>query len=477
MVLALLLVSKVPKTYPPVARALPPPAPGHQQGGGLDGFESPYLGHTGSWDGRGGAMFGHSKIPDLDKERGMGLRWTFMPVHWSAMEPVGPVDLAREVPPAWQELDGFVMAAHDRGLNILMQAPVIGGNAGGPPNWAGTREPGKSAPANMEAAANFAAKLAYRYCPGGTLAKNQGWKDRFGIRAWEMDNEPEGYRTCWKEQSADYAEFVTKAAAAIKKVDAQALILTPAMGGGGGLDWLQGALDPNRRMGSPVFRQNGVPYSIGRPTDVVSFHCYEGLETGFSGKDRTVERDFSDVRAVFETREGKAPGFEYAPKTDYWHTEGNFDFFGVLSAERRAAWRFQFLTRGFAAGIRKLMIMDASPPEQAAVRAYIGVLPNPFPMVPATTNEISTLAGHVAAFMHTDGPETDSGRVWVLWALAGTGDAHVKIPVLRQRIHAVRVDGTSEFLTPSEGHAHVKLKGDKKMAPGILLVDRPGDRG
>ena len=26
-------------------------------GSGLDGFDSPYLGHTGSWDGKGGAMF------------------------------------------------------------------------------------------------------------------------------------------------------------------------------------------------------------------------------------------------------------------------------------------------------------------------------------------------------------------------------------------------------------------------------------
>ena len=44
-----------------------------------------------------------------------------------------------------------------------MQAPVVGGNAGGPPEWAGRREPDRSAPENMKAAADFAEKLARRY--------------------------------------------------------------------------------------------------------------------------------------------------------------------------------------------------------------------------------------------------------------------------------------------------------------------------
>ena len=80
----------------------------------LDGFSSPYLGHTGSWDGKGGGMFGSSKNPSMDEEVGMGLRWTFMPVYWSELEPDGPVDLAETVPEAWQALDAFVIAAQAR---------------------------------------------------------------------------------------------------------------------------------------------------------------------------------------------------------------------------------------------------------------------------------------------------------------------------------------------------------------------------
>src|SRR5437899_904620 len=239
-----IFLNRVPKSYPSVPAPLPPPTPVSSLGGDLDGFSSPYLGHTGSWDGKGGAMAGRSKIADLEIETAMGLRWTFMPVYWSALEPDGPVDLEKEVPPGWHALDQFIIAAHDRKLNVLMQAPVIGGNASGPPAWAGRREKGKSAPANTEAAAAFAGKLAARYAPGGTLATREGWKATYGVRAWELDNEPDGYLTHWKDQAADYAEFVSKTAGAIRRVDPQAVITGPSvMGGGKAPAWIEGALD------------------------------------------------------------------------------------------------------------------------------------------------------------------------------------------------------------------------------------------
>src|SRR4051812_9994713 len=76
LVLLFSFLDRVPKRYPPTANPIEPPSPAEYAALGLDGFESPYLGHTGSWDGQGGAMFGSSKVPDLDKEVGMGLRWT-----------------------------------------------------------------------------------------------------------------------------------------------------------------------------------------------------------------------------------------------------------------------------------------------------------------------------------------------------------------------------------------------------------------
>ena len=332
-----IFLGRVPKSYPRVINPIPPPLPGNSLGGGIDGFDSPYLGHTGSWDGKGGGLGGSSKIADLDVEREMGLRWTFMPVYWRTLESNGAVDLSAEIPPAWRALDAFIIAAHSRGLNVLMQAPVVGGNAGGPPSWAGRRDKGKSAPSNMDAAASFAGKLTARYAPGGMLARTQGWQN-YGVRAWELDNEPNSYLTHWKDQAADYAEFVTKVAAEIKRIDPQAVIIGPAANiDPGALAWIDSALDADSRRGSPVFRQRNEPYSIGPVLDAVSFHIYEGLDTAFAGKDRTIEVAFGEIREVFERWENRSAGFAYHRKQEYWQTEGNFDFLGVLSRERRVS--------------------------------------------------------------------------------------------------------------------------------------------
>jgi|ERR1019366_3186218 hypothetical protein len=472
LVFLIVVLDKVPKSYPPAARPFPTTAMSTNAGGGLDGFDSPYLGHTGSWSGAGGAMGGGSKIPDLEKERQMGLRWTFMPVYWRALEPNGPVDLNRDTPPAWKALDAFVIAAQHCGLNVLMQAPVVGGNAGGPPAWAGCREKGKSAPANMESLVEFARKLAERYRPGGTLAQREGWGERYGVRAWELDNEPESYRTHWNGQAADYAEFVTRAAARIKAADPQAVILAPGLAAGKqGLKWLEQTLDTAAMSGSPAFQAQGKPYSIGPVVDVVSLHNYEGLDSFFSGGPRTIGLVLDDVSAVFEKWEQRSPGFNYARKQDYWHTEGNFDFIGVLSAERRAAWRVQFFTRAFAAGLRKVCVMDASATEQAAVRGYVRVLPWPFPMKPADADVI-VRRGTVNAFRHRDSATAEAGLVWVLWATADSGDAQVEVPVVHERVTLLHVDG-SETVADSPSHRlTVELKGDRKMAPPVIVVDR-----
>jgi len=104
----------------------------------------------------------------------------------------------------------------------------------------------------MAAAAAFAGKLAARYAPGGILAKSEKWPDPFGVRAWELDNEPEGYRTCWNGQAGDDAEFATLSAAAIRRVDPKAMIAAAATAGGGHLaNWLGGALDASRLQGTP----------------------------------------------------------------------------------------------------------------------------------------------------------------------------------------------------------------------------------
>jgi hypothetical protein len=470
---AWIFLGRVPKSYPGAEHPMEPVWASSPRTNYPAGFDSPYLGHTGSWDGKGGGMFGSSKAGDLEVEARMGLRWTFMAVNWRALEPDGPVDLQGGIPAAWRELDAFVMEAHRRGLNILMQSPVIGGNAGGPPHWAGRREKGKSAPVDMEAAAVLAGKLAARYDPGGTLAAREGWGNSFGVRAWEIDNEPDSYRTHWEGQAADYAEFVTKVSRAIKHVDPAALVLAPATPvSKRSLAWIEAALDPLSRQSSPALRSRSQHWSIGPEIDVVSFHIYEGLDSAFSGEDRDIELAFSEIRAVFEQAESRSPGFGFARKREYWQTEGNFDFMGILSAPRRAAWRMQFMTRAFAAGVAKVCVMDASRAEQAAVRTYIEALPNPFPMW-RMSNQVDVLSGRATVFWHPDPPAPESGGVWALWAEAGTGDATVSVPLARAEAILRQVEGASQIARAANGRVTIFLRGDAKMAPPVLVLDRP----
>jgi hypothetical protein len=468
-----LLLNRVPKSYPAAVQPLAPPTTDDYARFELDGFESPYLGHTGSWNGKGGGMGGASKVNDLEKEVMMGLRWTFMAVYWRALEPDGPVDLSKGVPPAWKALDAFVIEAEKRKLNILMQGPVIGGNAGGPPAWAGRREAGKSAPQNIDAAADFAGKLVARYKPGGTLATEQGWEKRYGVRAWELDNEPEMYLTHWNGQAGDYAEFATKAAAKMKAEDPLAMVLLPGVASGKHKQtWLQDALDAQALNGSPAYRSNGVPHSIGPAADAVSFHVYEGMDSALSDTPRTIEVIWSEVRDIFENHEKQSAGFHYAPKREYWHTEGNFDFIGALSEKRRAAWRMQFFTRSFAAGIRKVCVMDASDLERIAVRTYTGALPWPFPMERAD-GMVKVVSGQAVVFRHQDGGGVSDGTVWVLWAVPGTGEAAVQVPIVQKEAISLAVDGAKNTLQMTNGSVSVTLAGDKKMAPPVLVVDRP----
>jgi hypothetical protein len=118
--------------------------------------------------------------------------------------------------------------------------------------------------------------------------------------------------------------------------------------------------------------------------------------------------------------------------------------------------------------------MDASLPEQVAVRTYIETLPNPFPMQ-RMSNKVDTVSGHATIFWHRDqpNPAAPPANVWVLWADAGTGDATVSIPVTHPQVIARQIDGASETNRAENGRITVHLRGEAKMAPPVFIVDRP----
>jgi hypothetical protein len=120
------------------------------------------------------------------------------------------------------------------------------------------------------------------------------------------------------------------------------------------------------------------------------------------------------------------------------------------------------------------VVMDPSPPEQAAVRTFVAVLPDPFPMLSAT-DQIEATNGRAMAFRHADRGGNANGQVWIVWALAGSGGAVVRLPVVQDRVDVVTVAGHWETVRAKDGHVQIELLGDAKMPPPVLVVDRPAE--
>ena len=92
-------------------------------------------------------------------------------------------------------------------------------------------------------------------------------------------------------------------------------------------------------------------------------------------------------------------------------------------------------------------------------------------MQPAN-DQARALSGTPVVFCHRDGTNADAGRVWVLWAAAGTGDAEVELPTVRKQVRIVQIDGAEDILAGTDEHSRVHLRGESKMAPPVLLIDR-----
>ena len=432
----------------------------------------------------------------------MGLKWTWLNVHWNLVEaekptdaPPAPIATTDDPTTSWHRLDRFVRKARELGLHIALQI-VVGGNAGGPPAWAGRRVEGKSAPAFMDGTepgadgqglVPFGVKLAERYQAGGVLAQADGWTDGYGVRTWIMDNEPDSYQTNWDGLADDYAEFVVKSSAAIKAVDPTALIVaTEHAEGEEEMSWTTAVLQAGTQEASPTYLANGIDYVAGPAVDVPSFHSYEILG-GIFGNAFLDGDDISAQQLLKGARRTKAkwqefenqPGHEYAPKTELWHTEGGFGFIAD-DPEGKKHWIIQWLTQAFAAGVTKATIMDASPEQARAVRTMTCLLPDPFPMVDVTA---AVGANPAATFVFRATRNTDGGATYVAWARTGEGNIfppQVSLPVNSDDVKIVTWDGAVTSATvatdPSSGAKSVTLSlpgGGAPFNAPLFIVDQP----
>ncbi len=72
--------------------------------------------------------------------------------------------------------------------------------------------------------ANFVWKSVQRYMPGGELAREQDWPDEWGIRVWEVWNEPD-FELFWQGTFNDYARLLKISYIVAKMVDPDAQIM------------------------------------------------------------------------------------------------------------------------------------------------------------------------------------------------------------------------------------------------------------
>lgn len=437
-------------------------------------FFSPYNGKSGAWDGKGGTADTTHRRTEMEAEVAMGLTWTFSPIYWSAFEPDGPTSPDNDPTGAWAQFDQFVRDAHERGLQIFAQAPVVGGNAGGPPEWAGRRQAGTSAPEDMQALVDFAGKLVERYKPCGTLALEEGWSDGYGIRVWEMDNEPDSYLTNWDDVADDYAEFVVRTAERIKEIDPHALVAGPAIAspiGEGAQHFLEAILDKGVQAASQTYQDNGVEYAVGPSVDVVTFHNYELNDSVFCNCDGTIQPELDAIREPWLAYADQ-PGWEFdADNLRFWHTEGGYDFaldepagFG-----RRENWIIQFFARAFSHHVDRVVIQDQhrSPAAQVSVRTMVTLLPNPHPLV-EVTEELGYSQDE--AYLYRNERASDGGWTYIAYAENQTAGTTVELPV-RGPAALVRRDGTVEELEVSDGTVTVDLPGLTRFSAPVFVVE------
>jgi len=132
----------------------------------------------------------------------------------------------------WAGCDDLVSRSHDARIQILA---LVYESA----RWANGNQPGNYPPLNDQDFSDFLKVLVARYKPGGEYASSQGWKDGYGIRQWEIWNEP-NIHFGWEPRpdAAQYTTMLKGAYDAIKSVDPFAKV------GIGGLSLSEGPNNP-----------------------------------------------------------------------------------------------------------------------------------------------------------------------------------------------------------------------------------------
>ncbi len=133
-------------------------------------------------------------------------------------------------------------------------------------------------------------------CLGIIRHYNEGWADGFhyGIRYWEIWNEPENRPAMWSGTDEDYLRLYRTAAKAIKKTFPELKVGGPALGASG--SFVAGEFQPTEFAAAflTMCRKENVPLNF------FSWHCYTNDPSELAARGRAIRR-LLDSRGFDET--------------------------------------------------------------------------------------------------------------------------------------------------------------------------------
>lgn len=373
-----------------------------------------------------------------------GVRWGFIFVTWSDVETVpGQFSLAN--------LDGVVTSAHAHKINLILQVQTTGDwSINGPAQALATGgyrtnilhpllTPKTAAPMNIDAAIPFWLTLVNRYRPHGALSNEQGWNDGYGIKHYEVENEPDfipWINGNWETVTKDYGLFLSHLRPAAKAAEPALNLLAPALSGvdstttgpipNTGLTWFDTLLsaDPSTlTFASDQYRQAGLPaIGAGPFIDVFSFHCDLVDPTSNAHVVRA-----GNVRQII-AKYYSQPGYPTNPASPAWCTEGGATAYDSTdhTKQYRFAWaQVQFATEMLGGGVPRFDYDlgteagdSASTWSTDSIRGATLALTDFFPSGAGVTDATSTLtalAGQAVIGYQWVNPKTGH-KSTVMWA-------------------------------------------------------------
>jgi hypothetical protein len=364
----------------------------------------------------------------LSKRHLAGLRAVYIWVAWSDIEKTRGVY-------TFDKLDTFLRAARSTGTRVSIQ--VMTGDWSTPQPWGvPLREnPDHLGSPNVPAvdlgpARDFWVALVRHVMPGGELATTEGWTDGYGVREWEVENEPAGLAWCgtWGKVPKDYAAFLATIVPAVKAIYPGVTIAAPALaqtdapapqGGLDGIPFLDEVLSvpatSSMEWASTTYRDAAEHPAGGPFIGALSFH-----KDNVDVENDEVPQRARDVRAAL-LRHVDEPRYPTDPTTPLWFTEG-----GALSYnsdyKKLAAAQCQLMALLHGEGVQR-MELEAGAAENDADWTH-----NPVFLCSKAVTTYFPRAGNVTGAAADVGPDADKVvafrrddpvtglRTWMLWA-------------------------------------------------------------